>query len=119
MSEHQLKLLGKKFEYLHPCSWCSKICYYKETVSENIMHPILTNLTMISLQILSFQQNVHCSSAPNRQNSTHPQILTASPFSPLNYKLIYNYMKTPNYIIISGMGKLFSEEVMLSLHVTS
>jgi len=23
MSEHQLKNLGKKFEYLHPCSWCS------------------------------------------------------------------------------------------------
>jgi len=93
-----------------------KICYYKETVSENIMHPILTNLTMTSFQILSFQQKVHCSSsAPNRQNSTHPQILTVSPFSPLKYKLIYNYMKTLNYIIISGMGKLFSEEVMLSL----
>jgi len=93
-----------------------KICYYKETVSENIMHPILTNLTMTSFQIISFQQNVHCSSSvPNRQNSTHPHILNVPPFSPRKYKLIYNYTKTLNNIIIPGMGKLFSKEVMPSL----
>jgi len=44
-----------------------------------------------------------------------PQILNVSPFSSRKYKLICNYMKTLNNIIIPGMGKLFSEEVMPSL----
>jgi hypothetical protein len=50
MSEHQLKLLGKKnlniFILVAGVPRVFKICYYKETVSENITHPILTILTM-------------------------------------------------------------------------
>jgi hypothetical protein len=111
MFEHQLKLLGKQSEYLHCVAdvpMAFKICYYKVAVSENIKHPILTNLTMTLFQILSFQQNVHCSSsASNRQNSTNPQILNVSTHSPIKYKLIYNYMKTLNNINHARDGQTF------------
>jgi uncharacterized protein YpiB (UPF0302 family) len=111
MSEHQLKLLGKQFEYLHHVAnvpMAFKTRYYKVTTSENIMHPILTNLTMTLFQILSFQQNVHCSSsASNRQNSTNPQILNVTTHSQIKYKLMYNYIKTLNNTKNARDGQTF------------